>query len=655
MWILTLIYNEEEFSRPLRRNSVLKIGRNNDYKNQEDCLHIGDLKVPKKYITVNVGSQEMKSLERSPLSVTFESICTTKVNEEVFKLQSREADPFTKEFSETDLLLKVNANKSDRIKIRLRWVDVVVLAFSKKMMYEGECIESHLPALIKEIYESGIDIRATSDPLKATHYLTAVDNHDYNLQIALSRAIPVVSEVWALAMRDEQGKVEEWLLHLDQRYLYEKSEGNYVFPDSRRRTLLSSVNAIVCYHTLNKQTTRLEEWLKCLGCAPQMLQVPNEEEAELTLQQTTNVQIFVPNDDRLSFLQDRANTTEALWTAMVNVDASILKVFEASVKREPESIDLRPTQRKRRKVKKVGDTDFFQFSQASSIPIPEEHVEQSHTVEEVQPAGKSLQSTNEVQQEKGETQREKGDIDSSNTSASNESGDAGDQSHEVSKTSTLAEDTTFPTEELHKRPLEEPSSNEPKRTKVEPTRERRKIIPLVSLADAVRSTKKQADYVVKEELGLDEASINESLDNLAIVEEIDLSVRRVKGKPAPVIDYKGRKNFKSFKKSTSVPKSITRTFIQLENQDNSIHFEGLAAPKKKRDIYPVKVDFDKEMGGVKGFQPEESQLFVGEESEIETEDDGFSFSTGPKPSATADILVDESDDDDDVTFAFSRR
>ncbi|PYD19786.1 hypothetical protein DND67_31475, partial [Pseudomonas syringae pv. pisi] len=89
-----------------------------------------------------------------------------------------------------------------------------------------------------------------------------------------------------------------------------------------------------------------------------MLQVPNEEEAELTLQQTTNVQIFVPNDDRLSFLQDRANTTEALWTAMVNVDASILKVFEASVKREPESIDLRPTQRKRRKVKKVGDTDF---------------------------------------------------------------------------------------------------------------------------------------------------------------------------------------------------------------------------------------------------------------------------------------------------------
>lgn len=655
MWVLTLIYNGEASSRPLRRDSTVKIGRSNEYKSLEDCLHIGDLKVPKKYLTIQTGPLELHDTDKTPLHITFESICTTLVNGKVHRLPSKEADPVTERFEDDDLLLKVNANKSDRIQLRLRWVDVKILAFSKKMSYDDEVMESPLPTLVNELYEKGIDIRSTLDPLVATHYLTLVDMNDYNMKIALLRAIPVVSYAWTDAIKDEPSEVDHWLLNLDEKYLYPKSENNFVFPNSKRSILLTGFNVFVCYGTLIKHTRRLQDWLKCLGCTPTMVEVGDELEVENQIGQSDNPYVFVQDEDnKVDFLRDRSNTTEVLWKALVEVDTSNLQVFTPRVKRESQFNDLRLTQRKkRRKLEKVGDTDFFLFSQVLSTPVPEPVENAPEPVEDVpdvveetpRPASPSLevQATEPpvVDEERKEASRTQlpslpqppAEVESTTQSIE------------------FKEDTT-------KRPPEDVDESEAKRPKPEPPRERRKIIPQVSLADAVLSTKKNADDAVKKELGLDETAdgVSDKLDNLVIVEEVDLMVRRKATTTEITSDYRGRKNFKKFKKAGSVPKNVTRTFIQLEDHDNSIHFEELDPPPKNEVNQRLKGDFDREMSGVKGFQPQESQLFVREDSENEEADDNsFSFLTRSKASKPTTAYLDGDSDDDEVTFAFSRK
>lgn len=631
-------------SKPLRRELSIKVGRANEYKAQNDCLHIGDLKVPKKYIVIHTGSQSLESTDQTPISITFESICTTTVNGEVYKLPNKEAEPITKNFTETDLLLKVNANKSDRIQLRLQWLDLNPVVFFKKMSYDNEVMESPLPTLVRSLYESGTDIRMVLDPLDASHYLTLVDMNDHNMRIALLRAIPVVSYAWVDAIKDEPEKVDDWLVNLKDEYLYPKSENNFVYPDVRRQTLLSGINSFVCYGTFNKQVKRLQDWIKCLGSEPKMVEVESSKSAEELLADSISPYVFfVEDDEKVQFLRDRSNSPESLWKAVINCSIANLQQFPILVKRESQPGDLRLTQRKkRRKLEKVGDTDFFLFSQVLSTPVPET-TEVHETVPELVTPSVQVEATNDspsVSKEEllGATEPP---LLIEEQPTDNKADEQPPQSNE-------------PSVESNKRPLDTIIEPEPKKPKPEPPIQRKKIIPRVSLADAVLSTKKQADDVVKRELGLDgfPADVNQKLDNLVIVEEVELLVRRSIKTDEVSPDYKGRKNFKKFRKVGQVPKNVTRSFIQLEEHDNSIHFEDLEPLKKSEENAHLKGDFEKEMSTVKGFQPQASQLFVREDSDSDT-DTPFSFLTKSKGTTTATMVSDDHDNDE-VTFAFSR-
>lgn len=635
-------------SKPLRRELSIKIGRANEYKAQDDCLHIGDLKVPKKYIVIHTGSQPLESTEQTPLSITFESICTTTVNGEVYKLPSKEAEPITKNFPETDLLLKVNANKSDRIQLRLQWYDLNSVVFSKKMSYDNEVMVSPLPTVVRSLYESGTDIRMVADPLNASHYLTLVDMNDYNMRIALLRAIPIVSYAWTDAIKDEPEKVDDWLVSMKDEYLYPKSENNFVYPDTRRRTLLGGINSFVCYGTFNKQVKRLQEWIKCLGSEPQMVEVKTPESVEALLAEASSPYVFfVEDDEKVQFLRDRSNSPESLWKALVSCSRASLQQFPVVVKRESQPGDLRLTQRKkRRKLEKVGDTDFFLFSQVLSTPVPEP--EDAHEiVPELVPPSIQVEATDAP-----------GSISRKELPEATEPPLPIEMQTPENKATELTTQSIEPSVESNKRPPDTIIEPEPKKLKPEPPLQQKKIIPRVSLADAVLSTKKQADDVVKRELGLDgfPDDVNQKLDNLVIVEEVDLLVRRSKEKTEVTPDYRGRKNFKKFHKVGQVPKNVTRSFIQLEEHDNSIHFEDLEPLKKSEENTRLKGDFEKELSSVKGYQPEASQLFVQEDSDSDT-DTPFSFltkSNKSKETTTATMVSDDDDDNDDVTFAFSR-
>lgn len=528
-----------------------------------------------------------------------------------------------------------------------------VVAFSKKISYDDELMESPLPGNIRSLYDSGTDMRLVSDPLLASHYLTLIDLNDFNLRIALLRALPVVSESWLEAVREEPQKVDDWLLDIKDEYFYSKSDNDFVFPDTNRSSLLSGINCFICHGTVTKQVGRLQEWIRCLGCEPTMVGIESQETVEATLRDAIAPFVFhVENDEKVDFLMERLNNTDTLWNAVVNKSTSHLRQFTPIVKRESQMGDLRLSQRKkRRKLEKVGDTDFFLFSQKQSTPASEPEVI-DHV--EVNPAPPAQQSQLVNEEHATNNSEEVSPSEPPETTVPSKSDQEVKSDEEDTESATQSIEAS---EENNKRPLDSIIEQEAKRQKAEPAKPREKIVPRISLVDAVLSTKKQADDVVKKELGLDEfdENVNEKLDKLVIVEEVDLVVRKKKDKAEARPDYKGRKNFKNFKKAGSVPKNVTRTFISLEDHDNSIHFEDYAPQRNSEVKGRLASEFEREMKEVKGYQPQESQLFVGEES-----DDGvdmpFSFlTTSREPTMLTLRPDDDSDDDGDVAFAFTRR
>lgn len=618
--------------------------------------------MPKKYISIQIGSQELKSDISSQLLITFHSICTTSINDKIYKLSSKEADPITEQFSEKDLLIKVNANKSDRIQLRLQWVDVTVIPFSKKISYDNEIRESPLPALLQELYEEGLDIRCTQDPLLASHYLTIVDKNDYNLQIALLRAIPVVSYAWVDAMRESPDKVDEWLLHVNPENLFPGTRNDYIFPNPRRRELLVGANTFMCFGTESKHTKRLRNWLECLGSSPQTLKVANESETEDILRLSDDPYVFVIDDDKqVDFLRDRANSVNSLWDSVAAVSITNLKVFQASIKRESQASQAPSTQRKkRRKLEKVGDTDFFLFGLVSQAPTAEAEPNVM-TPDPMIINSVSANAENAVSEDQPDLQvpstsnnGETNEPDSSKT-ALLETTEQYEKALEHDQ-ATVISDTEL---EAPKRPHDEETFKENKKPKTEVASKPRRIIPLVSLVDAVLSAKKDADEFTKRELGLDlPGGVNEKLDKLVIVEEFDLAVRKRIDQQEGNPNYEGRKNFKNFRKAQPPSKGKFQSYILLENHDSGIHFEDTETPKKAKPI--VKGDFEKELKSVKGYQPEESQLFVQPDSD-DDEEPSFSFLTGVtnttarRTNDMSDNDDDDDDDDDDVRFAFSRK
>lgn len=157
------------------------------------------------------------------------------------------------------------------------------------------------------------------------------------------------------------------------------------------------------------------------------------------------------------------------------------------------------------------------------------------------------------------------------------------------------------------------------------------------------------------------------------MEEVDFAVPR-KTKAQANVDprYKGRPNFKAFRRRNKAAHTVTRTFLELYEDDslNEIRFTDHGSTDFEA-AERIEVDFAKEMNDVKGYQPKISQLFVDEASDTEIreeredadyDDNTFSFTTRGK---STDVLIDSAGshdyndggdgDGDDFKFAFSRR
>lgn len=640
----------------------MKIGRSNDYKHDSDSLYIGDLKVPKKYIIVNVGSLSLRDTSKTPLLITFQSICTTDVHGEIIKLPTKESEPITRDFTERDeLLLRVNSNKSDRIQIRIEWHDIVIFPFLKKVLFNDQIQESPLPSIVEELHNNKVDIRSTSSPFDCTHYLTFADHVDFNLKIAVLRAVPVVTTKWTTEMHD-RNEVHLWLLDLNKECLLPNTQDNYSMPDISRSQLLGGSHAVVLHSgQVLKAVNRLHSWLGCLGAQDVVLKQINSENNVTILSELNEIAsneklyVFIPLDEELapSFLdKDQCNNSSLLWKAVTSKERRRLflfkhKALQSGKHSQPESLSLRI---KRRRIERVDDTQFFQFSQALPTPDTLKTSQPPPADPEPVPAPAESElpsktaSSNEIQVQETQPVEEtihetKGDIGSENSEDEPDHA----QTSEINERKRVTE-------------LELPESKRPKTEESE----RHWIKPHVSLANAIKSTKEEATDTVKKELGLDEPSeINEKLGQMVIVEEVDNLLRRnrkVNSVP-PNRSYEGRKNFKTFKKNGPRANNVTRTFIELQDESNDIYFADHFIQPTVQPSKRLEQDFSKEMPSVKGYQPQPSQLFVKEE-ELQLEDDQvFSFLNNRGGAAGREAITQpqSDDDDDEFKFTFSRR
>lgn len=609
--------------------STLNVGRSNDYKDDSQSLHISDLKVPKKYITIITGTQELADLSRTPLRIRFESICTTLVNDTLYKLPTKDSSPIDVDFSEPELLIKVNANKSDRIRLRLDWKELNICFYLKRILFNGEVHDSPLREKLDEMFRKKLDFRIC-DIFSATHYLTVGEHVDFDFQVAVLRSLPVLSSDWVEYAISHSQDLESWLLNIKKSLFL---QAKYTQPDSARAELLKGCNTVVVDDENRRRVLRMSKWLQCLQS--DLVEILLKEEI---LSRSSITYVFSTTKSKDFILGQKANTSEDLWLAVLEKDLNRLTVFHGTSKehtatsaintnvelsprdeKHPITVEEKISPRKRRKIVKVSEDDFFLFLSAaptSQIEQPKLDSEKPVSVVNSQPiTGFEAKSPIPV-----------------NPSLLVASEQVKDH-NEVPKEQHVQSESFNSGPELQTAPAKRNAS--PTGDPLAKRLKSMKIAPKLSLAAAFKTAKQEAEveYKVEEHA--------ENVQGTAVVKEIELKARKKRAQATT--DYEGRKNFKTFKKvqPEHAARSNQKKYLEMSNEVTSnelvLHNEKTAT---------VNINFN-EMGTVKGFQP--NQLFLEEDSE----DEDIMF-RGKNAKAETKDGEDESSDDE-VRFAFSRR
>ncbi|OBA19035.1 hypothetical protein METBIDRAFT_13792 [Metschnikowia bicuspidata var. bicuspidata NRRL YB-4993] len=631
------------------------------------------------------------SAEPTPLSVRFESICTTDVNGVIYKLARKDAEPFEQSFNDRDLLFKVNVNKSDKIKLHLRWIPVVVLPFLKKILFGGMVQPSPLPELLKDLKLSGADIRITDDPFEATHYVSLTDQVDYNMQIAILRALPIVSKEWFDMLANCLDDVDSWLFTINSDLYLLDTRGNDLNPNHMRTQLLSgSIAVLLSDDKDSKECLKLKKWVECLNCT-QILVKSFEEvdnwELNLGGQLSQNrvymfcVQSFAGIESLKN--ANKINTTDDLWSAVLDADTARLRSPQLSIpvplqleeKIEPIPLSQR---RKRRKLERVEDTNFFLFTPLlSSKPQLDTEIQSKYTSfsQTVQPTVSDVEFELEISQQKqnGLENSSRKEVDSENVrlkpKIKTEFSTQGQDSDIYSGQNYVAASA----ESTLDSSMKQVGIEDNLKSSIKNENSKSLIVPQISLADAIKSTKQKASDSINHELAFNEG-IAADMKKLLVIQDLELRApSRIRSLDEP--SFHGRKNFKKFRKNGCKQNSITRTFIELVDTGNDVYFKDLYLPQQEQDgREKLENDFEAEMEDVRGYQPETVQLFVNEVSDNEREiaDEVFQFlskrddAKDVSPTSLHDITVsgrqaivelrlDDDEDDDDVRFSFTRK
>lgn len=643
-------------NRWLHPNTSYQLGRDRSEVERPNFIRVNEVYISKEHLLILVGQvTEMDNTNgRTPLKVIIQSKAMTRINGEKLRLSNGE-EPYGIDLESNDEV--VMQFREDKIRIKIHWMPLV-LNFPQRVQIGGIIQANPVVEQLKKMADKGIDLRTTLDPEKATHYLAANDSPTYGLRISLLRGISIVNEKWIDFVLQNQDNYEAWF-HIDTPDLLPAStkEQYYLYSNLKRGGLLHNGVVLV----LEPPTAKLETIVSSIGGKVHYIDFSDLKSKDTSTiitrlqlqkdiwgQQTTYLLHPKAGGDVFTAISElvdsKAITLDDLFESVCSCSTLNLHQFEfRNLKRKA---DTQVSQSKRRRVKKVSKTEFFNFSPAPS------QIEPSST--------ERTQASNLVENDE-QTQAEK---------------DLKPNAIELSQTIPPEDNTMMlsdsPNQEASEpaQPTDTPKTENPVGPTHSEYKKIGKFLPPVSFHEAVRRTKEKQTESIKKDLGLDsvEDEISLQLVDLAVVEYVPLIRPKVKGTKTPPADYSGRKNFKNFKKIALNVKVRLRVELVAattitEKPQTGIDYNSI----------PEVANFAGEMPPVKGVEPrgildqyymeEDAPLFSFRNQEPESsttlfvseEDSQVAQATNTNFASTSKVEDDDDDDDDDDQPRFTFR
>lgn len=683
---------------------MVQVGREQDHQHVDNYVYIQNPKVSRQHLKIEVGECQVHDVDqRTPLLVHFESRKPTEVNGLFYK-PSKNEEPLVKDFTDQDMKIKFKGTES---RIELTWAAFNVTPHSGKIVYENEVTTSPLPKKLQLLFDRGIDLRITNDIKKATHYVTHSDHANWPFRIALLAGIPILNSFWVDYVFDNKHRVEEWFVNIaDERFLpSSQDDKSYLFPNPTRKALLRSQHIILL---ANRDSAKLETWIQTMGANTTLFD-PGKYFINESVDET---RLF---DDIRSLFQELSITSAFLMrTTTKNVNDGLMAKSLAeicikhngslldeilllesvksvstknlhaisSIRKRPEieastsPTEPKPLQKRRRKFEKIGANDLLDFQLASLqgtlYPSATQNLEREKKIIEESVSRTITPSVDPNFPDSPLGFPKEAFQDDKPKQIEVISDEEREKEH---KKGTSLQERQNDISEATK-------SEEPKSKKVKTESKIPKFIPSVSLVDAIKSTKQQATESIKKELGIDDdsltpiaESLGAKLGDLAIVETVEIELRKAPSTPHTSDRYKGRKNFKAFKKNLAIKSNMTRSFIDLEavKIDNEVQFitsyDGQSHAEVAKSEQKLSKDFQGIMDDVKGYVP---PLSTSPNEEDGPDQESFSFRSGEQSLFVADDdsqptlrsvnlnhkevanEEDSDEDDDEPKFTFRR-
>ncbi|KAK6464583.1 hypothetical protein DFJ63DRAFT_81822 [Scheffersomyces coipomensis] len=598
---------------------------------------------------------------KTSLSIKVLSRAKSTINGTMYRLSKGETGPMVVDVTNEDKVELVLGSDTDNI-ITIEWVAFNVMTFIKTVVEtEGKQSNNHHLDDLVQLRSIGIDLRITNDVYKATHYYSRGEPTNKSFKIAVSRGVPILNEKWLDTIRRNKNNVEKWFLHIDyEKYL---PGGEYLLPNPERSSLLKGITVFI----LSKGNEKFSYFINSLQGNIIQLQLDtyyqnNKLNEELLIQDmkeksppNSKCVLMKFNGHGDAVLADQVNNSlegiatkfntstaseDSIWTSTKVCSLDNLRLFEVeSLKRPNEAIvsQSEPSLRKRRKYEKVSKTHFFDFGActqsqsnneiliASSQVVPESNddvAESNNPIIE----GSVAPIVEPIIEEPEEVIESPKEVEKSVDEGSNGS------SVDINKSK--------------KRSTEE---------ELKPSKPNKigKFMPKVSLVDAIKSAKEQANELIKQELGivdeLEQDSFADNLSNLAIIETIEIKLRTKEPKEYNSTinkDYNGRKNFKTFKKNQQLKNKVTRSFVEMDTIPVNAEISFVSFKKSDYEAAEQRLteDFGKVMQSVKNIDPVKNTLFIDDDDDDETGSFSFKPNNNNKEksgSSANSLFVDE--------------
>lgn len=640
---------------------MYQLGRSSEKVTSPNFVYFNQIYISKEHLQIDIKLIDKNCIYecglKTQLLVKIQSRAITRINGEKVKLRKDEP-PFVKDYTHNDLIT-ITFKEENAMKITIEWIPLNICRYTKQIMVGGNLDSNPLTDELLKLFDSGIDLRIAKNPFSASHYLTLSDHLSYGLKVSLLRGIPILNTDWTDFIMENEQSFESWFLKLDPSVFlpFSTKDNRYLMPNKKRTTLLKKSMFVLFHDTKDK----LSKWIGSLGGSVFKADISvyyGESEIDENLLSVIKTKVKetecdkcflmeyndyeIKNYNRIEealndFAQSNSGNivTEAmLYESVVNISINNLQSLnlEMELKRSTsaEIVSSQP-QRKRRKFKKVGITDFFDFkppikTETLFLEEVDKNVIEDRLTHNVDSASilASLDNPKTVENNSGSRVVHTGEL----------MNELPDKNNEESKTSL-------------KRQVDTNTDERPKLKKRKEEKKIGKFVPQISLLDAIKSTKERAKENVREKLGIDEkenGDLNENLKNLAIIETFNVSRRR---EPVPIEasnnSYKDRKNFKTFKKNKPLAND-KRHLIEMQpvlvgNGISNVFIENNKDKEYMQKQLKLMDDIGVVMNEVNGYKPYSISLEDDDDKDV----DSFSFQTSMKPLPESTLFVPEDD------------